>query len=135
MARKALRALWLLVAVPLLASPVAAATLAYECGMSGTIEAAPCCDDHGPAELSADDGVESRPCCTLVEQRSLSADERQPSLSYEAPGFVLSAPPATTAAVFSPPLAPAATAAPLALQDPPDRSGPPLFVQHCSYLL
>lgn len=134
MARKIFRAMWLLVAVPLLATPVAAATLAYECGMSGAVETSPCCDDHGPVELSADGGVGSRPCCTLVEQHSLSADERQPSLSYEAPGFVLSAP-AATPVVFSPPVAPAATAAPLALQDPPHRSGPPLFVQHCSYLL
>lgn len=133
MARKLFRAMWLLIAVPLFASPVTAATLAYECGMSGAVEASPCCDDHGPAKLSADGGVESRPCCTLVEQRSLSADERQPSLSYEAPGFALSAPPAT--GVFSPPVATMATAAPLALQDPPHRRGPPLFVQHCSYLL
>lgn len=126
--------MWMLVGVALLVSPTATATVAYECGMSGTVEASPCCDDHGAAELRADGGVESRPCCTLIERSSLSGDEREPRVNVEAAGLALVAPVRATVS-FVPPASLDVEAAASALESSPQWTGPPLFVQHCAYLL
>jgi hypothetical protein len=124
-----------LLAVIFLAAPAAFGAQLWQCRVMGTVHVTACCPAPAPShtpQISPPTAVQEAACCAVLETEAPAPSVTRDSARADTGIAAFRAP--QPAAVMVP-----AVAALVQLSQPPcaahPPTGPPLYTQHCSYLL
>ena len=108
--------------------------LLYFCSMTGAVGPQCCCEHEAEALLPDGLSISAAPCCDIVNQETRVPPARLEAISpdFDGPDHIAAHPSPIAerqVAVPSPRLLPRTT------RGPPFATGPPLYVENCTYLI